>query len=99
VDGFLFHGRFHFGTDPGATRARHLARRTAVSATHVRGEALVVTVHGTVRPLDLRGADQGFRDLVRDWYGSTEIWDDAVSWAIEPAKMFAADMSVHAGGS
>jgi hypothetical protein len=95
VDGFLYRGRFHFGTDPGAVRARHLARNPAVSATHVRGEELVVTVHGTVRPLDLAGADRDFGQLVREWYGSAELWESAATWAIEPTKMLAADMSVH----
>src|SRR5687768_7292048 len=42
VDAFLYRGRWHFGTGAEAIRARHLARSPQVSATHVRGETLVV---------------------------------------------------------
>lgn len=99
VDAFLFHGRVHFGTSRHAVRALHLGQRPAVSATHVRGEGLVVTVHGRARQLDLQGADADFAALTREHYGTGwDEWDDApVAWAIEPTRMFAADMSVHAG--
>lgn len=97
VDGFLFRGRVHFGTSPVALRARHLAARPTVSATHVRGEELVVTVHGWARPLELRGADADFAALTREHYGTG--WDEwegpPATWAIEPERMLAADMSVH----
>jgi hypothetical protein len=97
VDGFLFRGRVHFGTSPAALRARHLAARPTVSATHVRGEELVVTVHGRARALDLRGADADFAALTREHYGTG--WDEwegpPASWAIEPDRMLAADLSVH----
>lgn len=95
VDGFLYRGRFHFGTAPNAVRARHLVRSPAISATHVRGEELVVSVHGRARPLDLTGHDRGFAELVRSWYGTNAVWDGAVGWAIEPVKMLAADMTMH----
>ncbi|MGH3440463.1 MAG: pyridoxamine 5'-phosphate oxidase family protein [Nitriliruptorales bacterium] len=100
VDSFLFHGRFHFGTSSDAVRTRHLERRPAVSATHVRGEELVVTVHGDVRRLDLAGADADFAELTREHYGTGwDEWDDAPpAWAVEPRRMFAADMSVHTAG-
>jgi hypothetical protein len=97
VDGFLYRGRWHFGTSPAALRSRHLADRPAVSATHVQGEALVVTVHGRARRLDLTGADAGFAALTRDHYGTG--WDEweplPHAFAIEPDRMFAADMSLH----
>lgn len=99
VDSFLHHGRFHFGTAPNAVRARHLARSPAISATHVRGEELVVSVHGDARPLDLAGHDRDFGEVARSWYGNDAVWHDAVGWAIEPVKMFAADMSVHTATS
>lgn len=101
VDGFLFRGRVHFGTSPTALRARHLSARPTVSATHVRGEELVVTVHGTARPLDLRGADADFAELTREHYGTGwDEWPDApAAWAIEPDRMLAADMSVHGAAS
>lgn len=100
VDSLLYRGRLHFGSSPTSVRARHLDRDPAVSATHVRGEELVVTVHGTARRVDLAGADSGFAELCRDHYGAG--WDDwggaGPYWAIEPDRMFAADMSVHAPG-
>lgn len=98
VDTFLFHGRLHFGTAPQALRARHLSARPATSATHVRGEELVVTVHGTARPLDLRGSDAEFAALTRAHYGTGwDEWDGPpAAFAIEPTRMLAADMSVHA---
>ena len=98
VDSFFFHGRFHFGTSPLAFRTRHLQRRPFLSATHVRGEELVVTVHGRARTLDLTGADAAFTELTRDHYGrGWDEWDEPpAAWAIEPHRLFAADMSVHA---
>lgn len=100
VDGFLFRGRVHFGTSRHALRARHLDARPTVSASHVRGEELVVTVHGHARALDLRGADADFAALTREYYGTGwDEWPDApVAFAIEPDRMFAADMSVHGAG-
>jgi hypothetical protein len=97
VDSFLFHGTLRFGTSPDAVRARHLRRSPRISATHVRGEALVVTVHGRVRELDLRGADADFAAFTREHYGTGwDEWDGPpAAWAIEPDRLFAADMSVH----
>jgi hypothetical protein len=46
VDGYLIHGSFHFSSSPDSVRMRHLAVRAAVSATHLPGEDLAVTVHG-----------------------------------------------------
>ncbi len=96
VDAFLYRGRVHFGTAPDAVRARHLRRSPAVSATHVRGEELAVTVHGEVERLDL-AVEAGFVEVLRDEYGAGE--DPAAAGApyfrIHPHCMFAADMGVH----
>jgi hypothetical protein len=46
VDGYLIHGSFYFSSGRRSVRMRHLARRPAVSATHLPGEELAVTVHG-----------------------------------------------------
>jgi hypothetical protein len=101
VDAFLHRGRVHFGTSPTALRARHLARTPAVSASHVRGEELVVTVHGQARRLDLRGEDADFAEVTRQHYGEGwDQWDgEPPAFAIEPTRMFAADMSVHTVGA
>jgi nitroimidazol reductase NimA-like FMN-containing flavoprotein (pyridoxamine 5'-phosphate oxidase superfamily) len=101
VDSFLFRGRFHFGTSRDAVRTRHLQRRPQVSATHVRGEELVVTVHGRARALDLHGGDAAFAQVTREHYG--QGWDEwghnpPAAWAVEPERMYAADMSVHRDG-
>jgi hypothetical protein len=100
VDSFLWRGRLHFGTAHDAVRARQLRRSPEVSATHVRGEELVVTVHGRVRELDLAGTDRDFAAVTRAWYGTgwDEWGDPPVAWAIEPVRLFAADMSVHQHG-
>lgn len=99
VDAFLYRARVYFGTAPNAARARHLRRAPVISATHVRGESLVVTVHGTARPLELSGRDAGFEAVVEEHYGFPfDQWGgdgEASVWAIEPERMFAADMSVH----
>jgi len=101
VDALLHRGRVHFGTAPSAFRARHLHRSPGVSATYVEGEGLVVTVHGYVRRLDLRGEDADFAEVTRQQYG--EGWDrwepSPPAWAIEPERMFAADMRVHTSGA
>lgn len=100
VDGFLYRGHLCFGTGEGALRTRHLTRAPWISATHVRGEDLVVTAHGRARRLDLAGDDAEFAELCREQYGAD--WD---SWgpgspyfAIEAERMLAADMSRHRTG-
>lgn len=99
VDSFLYRGEVCFGTSASAVRARHLAHSPAISATHVRGETVVVTVHGNARMLDLDGADAGFRELLVDHYGSTtyeQFLAGSPYYGIEAEWLFAADMSVHA---
>ena len=46
VDGIFYRGEFWFGTSPDALRIRHIRRNPNVSATHIPGEELAVTVHG-----------------------------------------------------
>lgn len=48
VDGYFIHGSWYFSSGRDSVRMRHLSRRPAVSATHLPGEDLAVTVHGTV---------------------------------------------------
>lgn len=100
VDAFFHRARWRFGTSPDALRARHLARSPWVSATHVRGEALVVTVHGRARPIDLTADDEAFTDLLRAQYGAewVEEHTGAAYYEIEPERMLAADMSRHLSG-
>jgi general stress protein 26 len=46
VDGYFLHGSFWFSSGTDSVRMRHLAARPAVSATHLPGDELAVTVHG-----------------------------------------------------
>jgi nitroimidazol reductase NimA-like FMN-containing flavoprotein (pyridoxamine 5'-phosphate oxidase superfamily) len=69
VDGVFLRGAFHFGSSPDSTRFRHIRRRPQVSATHLPGEELAVTVHGTAVPVDIQ-ADEGaeLRQALLDIY-------------------------------
>src|SRR5215467_6590763 len=46
VDGYLLHGSFWFSSGRDSVRMHHLAARPAISATHIPGDELAVTVHG-----------------------------------------------------
>jgi nitroimidazol reductase NimA-like FMN-containing flavoprotein (pyridoxamine 5'-phosphate oxidase superfamily) len=69
VDGIFFRGAFHFGSSPDSLRFRHIRTRPHVSATHLAGEELAVTVHGRAVPVDIH-ADAGadFRQTLLDIY-------------------------------
>lgn len=91
VDGIFYRSEFWFGTSPDALRIRHIRRNPAVSATHVAGEELAVTVHGTAH---VEGAPavlpDSFREVRRGIYGDEwlEWGKDALYWRIEPGRMF-----------
>ena len=53
VDGIFLRGAFHFGSAPDSVRFRHIRARPHVSATHLPGEELAVTVHGRAVPVDV----------------------------------------------
>jgi nitroimidazol reductase NimA-like FMN-containing flavoprotein (pyridoxamine 5'-phosphate oxidase superfamily) len=53
VDGYVLHGSFYFSSGRNSVRMRHLAARPAVSATHLPGEELAVTVHGRAELFDI----------------------------------------------
>ena len=97
VDGYFLHGTFWFSSGRNSVRMRHLAARPAVSATHLPGEALAVTVHGRAELLELRDpAAAELRQAMLDWYvprqgPEFETWLDAldaVAARIAPEKMF-----------
>jgi general stress protein 26 len=97
VDGYFLHGTFWFSSGTDSVRMRHLAKRPAVTATHLPGEDLAVTVHGKA---ELFGRDQpAFAELRRamlDEYlpkqgPAFEEWLDhssAMGARIAPEKMF-----------
>jgi Pyridoxamine 5'-phosphate oxidase len=69
VDGYLLHGSFWFSSARNSVRMRHLAARPAVSATHLPGEQLAVTVHGTAELFALSDPAAGqLRQAMLDHY-------------------------------
>ena len=69
VDGIFYRGHFYFGSAPDSVRFRHIAARPHVSATHLPGEHLAVTVHGRAEPFDIADpAHAGFRQTLLDIY-------------------------------
>src|SRR6266702_5760514 len=102
VDGYFLHGTFWFSSGRNSVRMRHLAARPAVSATHLPGEELAVTVHGRAELSDLRDAAGGeLRQAMLDHYvplqgPEFETWLDqldAVAARIAAEKMFTFSMN------
>src|SRR5512132_1429113 len=67
VDGVFYRGAFHFGSSPDSFRFRHIRARPQVSATHLPGEELAVTVHGRATLVDV-GSGSAFRQALLDVY-------------------------------
>jgi hypothetical protein len=97
VDGYFLHGTFWFSSGTESVRARHLAARPAVSASHLPGEELAVTVHGRADCRALNDpACAELRQAMLDEYlprqgPSFEEWldnTDAIGARIEPEKIF-----------
>src|SRR5271163_4047706 len=73
VDGYFLHGSFYFSSGRDSVRMRHLAARPAVSATHLPGEELAVTVHGRAELFDLaRPEGRELRQAMVDYYTPTQ---------------------------
>ena len=69
VDGVFYQGSFYFGSAPDSVRFKHIRQRPAVSATHLPGEELSITVHGRAVPIDVHDPSQGgFRQTLLDIY-------------------------------
>lgn len=69
VDGIFYRGQFWFGSSPTSVRFRHIAARPSVSATHLPGEELAVTVHGSAATIDVQAPEHaGFRRTLLDIY-------------------------------
>jgi hypothetical protein len=97
VDGYFLHGTFQFSSARTSVRMGHLAARPAVSATHLPGENLAVTVHGRAEVFELSGpSGSGLRQAMLDWYlprqgAAFESWlnqQDALGARIVADKMF-----------
>lgn len=96
VDGIFYRGSFHFGSARHSLRLRHLAKRPQVSATHLPGEHLAVTVHGRAVPIDLADPEAaGFRETLLDIYVPRygpdweQFMDQAQYTRIAAERMFA----------
>jgi hypothetical protein len=94
VDGIFYRGAFHFGSSPDSIRFRHIRARPQVSATHLPGEELGVTVHGRAEMVDV--SDGGFRQTLLEVYVPRygpeweKFLDSGPVYArIEPERMFA----------
>ncbi|MDA8386904.1 MAG: pyridoxamine 5'-phosphate oxidase family protein [Actinomycetota bacterium] len=57
VDGYFIQGSWYFGSARESVRMKYLARRPAVSTTHVAGEDFAVTVHGQAELFDMADPD------------------------------------------
>lgn len=97
VDGYFLHGSFYFSSGRNSVRMRHLAARPAVSATHLAGEELAVTVHGRADLFDASDPARGeLRQAMLDHYlplqgPAFETWldqADPVAARINADKMF-----------
>jgi hypothetical protein len=95
VDGIFYRGAFHFGSSPDSVRITHIRTRPWVSATHLPGEELSVTVHGEATMLDLGSPlNAELRQTVLDMYTPRfgpewETFLDANIFArIEATRMF-----------
>ncbi len=92
VDGLFYRGDFWFGSSPDSVRFRHIRKRPAVSAAHVRGEELAILVHGTAEIVDVKSPElEPFRAYCLETYG--ESWNDfgepAMYARIEARTIFA----------
>lgn len=96
VDGIFYRGRFWFGSSPESVRFRHIRERPEVSATHLPGEHLAVTVHGSAHEVDIWAPENaGYVECCRevypdwdDWWADDGILQGAVYAFVEPRRMF-----------
>jgi nitroimidazol reductase NimA-like FMN-containing flavoprotein (pyridoxamine 5'-phosphate oxidase superfamily) len=96
VDGIFHRGAFHFGSSPDSVRFRHIRARPHVSATHLPGEELAVTVHGRAVPLDMSSPDvadlrRAILDIYVPRYGpewERDILDSGAYARIDADRMF-----------
>ena len=105
VDGIFYRGAFHFGSSPDSVRFRHIRARPQVSATHLPGEELAVTVHGRAVPSTWPPEHAELRRTMLDIYvprygaeWERNILDSGASYArIDAERMFAFHMGTLPG--
>jgi nitroimidazol reductase NimA-like FMN-containing flavoprotein (pyridoxamine 5'-phosphate oxidase superfamily) len=95
VDGIFYRGSFHFGTAPDALRLRHIRRRPEVSATHLPGEELAVTVHGRAVEIDVAAPEHAdFRRALLEIYTPRygDAWEAFLDSGVVYARIHATRM-------
>jgi hypothetical protein len=100
VDGIFYRGMFHFGSSPDSVRFRHIRERSDVSATHLPGEHLAITVHGTAELVDVNAPEHAelratILDIYVPRYGESwaEMLDGGAAYArIRPRRMLTFSM-------
>jgi nitroimidazol reductase NimA-like FMN-containing flavoprotein (pyridoxamine 5'-phosphate oxidase superfamily) len=99
VDGVFHRGRFHFGSSPESLRFRHIRERPDVSVTHLPGEHLAITVHGTAEVIDVAAPEHAaFRQALMDIYlprfgdAWLPVLENAAFARVNPRRMFAFSM-------
>jgi Pyridoxamine 5'-phosphate oxidase len=91
VDGLFYRGQFWFGSARTSVRFVHLRERPQVSASHTRGEALAIVVHGTAALIEAGDPTHGgFASYYREVYGfGWEEWDIPVQFArIDATRLY-----------
>jgi uncharacterized pyridoxamine 5'-phosphate oxidase family protein len=98
IDGIFFRGAFHFGSAPDSIRFRHIGERPHVSATHLPGEELAITVHGRAVEVDVSSGPlrEAILGIYVPRYGdgwAADILDAGSVYArVEAERMFAFHM-------
>ena len=92
MDAAFFHGRFYLSTDVKSLRARHLAKRPAVSVTYFEGADLVIIAHG--RAVFVKEGEPEFPALDGEWvkaYGKSvpEVSTTVRFIRVDPSVMLA----------
>ena len=90
LDGIFYRGAFHFGSAPDSVRIRHLHRRPQVTATHLPGEELSVTVHGRAVFVDVKDPQHlGYRQTLLEIYTPRygEEWEQFLDSGPEHARI------------
>lgn len=65
ADGHFIGGKFYWGTASSALKIKHLRKRPALSAAHLRGDDLGVFVHGTAHLIE--AGDPWFDRMIDHW--------------------------------
>jgi uncharacterized pyridoxamine 5'-phosphate oxidase family protein len=92
IDAVFFHGKFCLSTDANWLRARHLAKRPALSLTYFESADPVIMVHG--RAAFTKKNQKDFATLDSEWvkaYGNSilELSDNVEFIRVEPTIMLA----------